>query len=357
MLWNARNGLLLVAWMACGQGVWADPRLLVDVTSQAQRVDVRLTHSAPLEGVSQRWMENPRRLEITIPKAEWSGKGTVPVDRGVIQKVQVQQVPGAVKVQVLTLGSPKMSWAGSADRKVWTLRISPTDMVSAGQLPGLPAENSAQSAKTSVARPVAAPSGKPPAGPSQVATKAPESVKPPEAVKPPESVKPPEAAKPPVARPEQKLISVKFQEQDLASALKSMAQAAGMQVEIGPGVEGKVTMAFTDTPLSKVLTSVLGRQENLYEYRIEGNRIRVFGDGGQAGSTLVVPVSPERGAYVSDYLSLQADKPVREVLDAVRKIAGGVELIPDERLNVLFVRGEEADLEKVRNLLRGVLVK
>ena len=60
---------------------------------------------------------------------------------------------------------------------------------------------------------------------------------------------------------------------------------------------------------------------------------------------------------VSDYFPLKADKSVREMAGAVQRLVSDVEVIQDDRLNVLFVRGDAADLEKVRNLLQNALAK
>lgn len=348
--------------LALSSPIWADPRLQVQVDSGGQHIDVKLSHAAVLQGVTQRWLQNPRRFEITIPKAEWQGKSLTPVDRGIVQKVQVQQGTGSVVIQIHSLGTPKMSWLGTPGQKAWTLRVSPTDMVASGQVPSLPG--------TSVASrpPVAQP--KPPVAqpkPPVAQPKPPEAQpKPPVAQpKPPvEQPKPPVAQpKPPVEqpkpaqRPEQRLITVNIVNQDLPSAIRQMAKAANMQAEVGPGVEGAVTVSFTEVPLARALTSVLGKQAKFYEYKIDGDRLQVFGDSSAGGTTLVTspPVNPAN--LTSDYFTLQPDKPVGEMLDAVRRVAGAVELFPDERLNVLFVRGDEAEVEKVRNLLRNILVK
>ncbi len=124
--------------LALSSPIWADPRLQVQVDSGGQHIDVKLSHAAVLQGVTQRWLQNPRRFEITIPKAEWQGKSLTPVDRGIVQKVQVQQGTGSVVIQIHSLGTPKMSWLGTPGQKAWTLRVSPTDMVASGQVPSLP---------------------------------------------------------------------------------------------------------------------------------------------------------------------------------------------------------------------------
>ena len=52
-------------------------------------------------------------------------------------------------------------------------------------------------------------------------------------------------------------VSVTALEAELGAALKKIAEAAGIEIEVGPGVEGTVTTAFTDEPLEKAIERVL----------------------------------------------------------------------------------------------------
>ncbi|MBS2040514.1 hypothetical protein JST97_36345 [bacterium] len=335
---------------------WADPKLGVDVHKSSERVELRLTQDRPFESVSQKWRENPHRLEITVPKVEWQGKAVSNIDRGVLQKVEVKPGTGSVTVTLFALQNPKMSWISSADKKTWTLRISSNEMASSSEPPRLPgASGTPASTATafSALPPVRSNPTPPRPNPRPVATNSNPTVPP----------------TPPPARNnvDQRTISVSFNNKELASAIREMAQAAGLEAQIGPEVKGKpVTETFKDVPLSQALTRVLGRQSELFEVKFEGNRVRVFGDNSGGGATLMpttntqpsVPETASRPAnIVSDYFPLKSDKSVREMAGAVQRLVSEVEVIQDERLNVLFVRGDAADLEKVRNLLQNALAK
>lgn len=334
---------------------WADPKLGVDVHKSSDRVELRLTQERPFENVTQKWRENPHRLEITVPKVEWQGKAVSNIDRGVLQKVEVKPASGSVTVTLYALQSPKMSWVGSSDKKSWTLRISSNEMASNSEPPRLPGASApASTAATAFSALPPVKSNTTPArpNPKPVANNLPPT---------------PPTPTPPRNNVDQRTISVSFTNKDLPSAIREMAQAAGLQAQVGPEVKGKpVTETFKDMPLSQALTRILGRQDELFEVKFEGNVVRVFGDGNGGGATLIPTVNPRPNVpenatrtvnIVSDYFPLKADKSVREMAGAVQRLVSDVEVIQDDRLNALFVRGDAADLEKVRNLLQNALAK
>ncbi|MBN9416230.1 MAG: hypothetical protein J0I12_12380 [Candidatus Eremiobacteraeota bacterium] len=340
---------------------WADPKLGVDVHKTSDRVEVKLSQDKPFENVTQKWRENPHRLEITVPKVEWQGKAVSNIDKGVLQKIEVKPGSGVVVVTVYALQSPKMSWVSSADKKNWTLRISAGEMAAGNEPPKLPAGGAVQGfASLPPVKPVATPS-----------RPAPRPTPPPVAHN--DVPARPAQPTPPTPAParnnvDQRIITISFVNKDLPVAIREMARAAGLEAEVGPEVKGKVTDTFTDVPLSQAITRVLGKQQDLYEMKIEGNRLRVFGDNSGAGATLVptVPVPPPVSTdntgtrtlkLVSDYFPLMPDKSAKDLVAAIRRAVADVEVIQDDRLNVLFVRGEAGDLEKVRNLLQNVLAK
>ena len=356
-----KSGLLLS--IALCPMAWADPKLGVDVHKSSDRVELRLTQDRPFENVSQKWRENPHRLEITIPKVEWQGKAVSNIDRGVLQKVEVKPGSGLVTVSIYALQNPKMSWVGSADKKSWTLRIFADEMASNNDAPKLPGAVAPVASKpvATPARPPVRPVGATPSRPVSANPSRPVSSVP---VRPPVNNVPTPTPGPVRNNADQRTISVAFVNKDLPAAIREMAQAAGLEADVGPGVKGTVTATFKDKPLSQVISNVLGKQQDLYEFKIEGNRLRVFGDNTGAGATLVPTVAPptvieppKSGKPVSDYFPLKADKPVKEMVAAIRRVVPEVEVIQDDRLNVLFVRGDASDLEKVRNLLQNVLAK
>lgn len=329
---------------------WADPKLGVDVHKASDKVELRLTQDRPFENVTQKWKEGPHRLEITIPKVEWQGKAVSNIDKGVLQKVEVKPGAGSVTVTLYALQSPKMVWVSSPDKKSWTLRISAGELASSSDTPKLPVPSTGFAALPAV-KPNPTPARP---NPRPVANNT-----------------PPARPLPPTPSPtrnnvDQRTISVSFVNKDLPAAIREMAQAAGLEAEVAPGVKGSVTATFKDTPLSQALTNVLGKQQDLYEVKIEGNRVRVFGDNSGAGATLVpTPAAPTPVSngetrslnLISDYFPLMADKSASQMVAAIRRAVSDVEIIHDDRLNVLFVRGEAGDLEKVRNLLQNVLAK
>ena len=346
-----RNHAGLLFAIALTGWAYADPKLGVDVHKTSDKVELRLSQDRPFENVTQKWRENPHRLEITIPKVEWQGKAVSNIDKGVLQKVEVKPGSGNVTVTIFALQNPKMSWTSSPDKKSWTLRISAGELASGSETPKLPVASAPASSGFAALPPVKPnPTGARP-NPRPVANS-----------------NPPVRPVPPTPRNniDQRTISVSFVNKDLPAAIREMASAAGLEADIGPGVKGTVTATFKDTPLSQALTNVLGKQQDLYEMKIEGNRVRVFGDNSGGGSTMVPTPAPQLPVsdsgtrplnLVSDYFPLMADKSAKDMVGAIRRAVSEVEVIHDDRLNVLFVRGEAGDLEKVRNLLQNVLAK
>ena len=331
---------------------WADPKLGVDVHKSSDRVELRLTQDKPFENVTQKWRENPHRLEITVPKVEWHGKAVSNIDRGVLQKVEVKPGSGTVTVTLFALQNPKMSWISSPDKKSWTLRISSNEMAAGNEPPKLPGAVAASPASAfSALSPV-----------KSTGTPARPNVR-------PVANRVPQVPPPTRNTADQRIISVSFNNKDLPSAIREMAQAAGLEVQIGPEVKGQpVTATFKDVPLSQALTRVLGSQKDLFEARFEGNVVRVFGDNSGSGATLMPGPAPgpqpnvtDSGTHplnmVSDYFPIKPDQSVRALASTIQRLVTDVEVIQDDRLNVLFVRGEAGDLEKVRNLLQNALAK
>ena len=327
--------------------LWAAPKLAVEVQRKGDRVEVVLTSPTPLAAptIQQRWKEGPHRFEVVVPKTEVARLSKA-IDRGVLQKIETDSSGDSALLRVIASGDPKMSWSASADRKVWTLSISTVDIAS-GKVPALPGGSLASAPVVS----------KPPARP----TPPPVSVRPPApraaenvATAPPQ----PQPQPQPQAQPQrldQRPITVSLQNKDLAVAIQEMARAAGLEAEVGPGVEGPVSVSFREVPLGLALTNLLGKQTKLIEYRIEGNKLKVFTDD-QGGATL--PAAPIRsGPTVSDYFPIVNEKKVAEVAQLVKRTVTQVDVHSDELLNVLFVEGAAADLAKVRELLQNVVVK
>ena len=327
----------------------ADPKLTLDVSKSADEVEIKLTSSEPLKTATQRWKENPHRLEISFPKAKVAAKSHS-LDRGVLQKLEVKSAAEAATLEVHALQNPKMRWSASSDQKIWTLKIRATDLAADNAPPALPV------AAAAPAKP--APGSKPP-----VAVHKPTPPKPKEFPS-----KTPADPTPAVVRVDQRPVTLQLDKKPLPLALRELAQAAGLEAEVAKGVEGTVTAKFDQVPLARALTQMLGQQEKLYEYKIVNNRLQVFGDDSNSGSTLTVQAdptpkntqvasAPPASALLSDYFPIRTEHSVREAQDAVRNQVAGVQVWSDERLNVLFVRGQASELAKVRELLASLLAK
>jgi hypothetical protein len=326
----------------------ADPKLTLEVSKSSDAVEVTLVSSEPIKAATQRWRENPHRLEIVIPKGKLSGK-THKLDRGVVQKLEAKSTAEAAVVELHALQNPKMRWTGSADGKEWTLKVLTTELASDSAPPALP-----------LARPA-----------SPVAAKPTPTSRPVVPTRPPVSLQSkPKGTQPAAPRPDQKPVTLTLEKKPLGQAIRELAQCAGMQADVGPGVEGTVTATFTDVPLARALTQILGQQEKLYEYKVVNNRLQVFGDSSGSGATMVVPsggqtnpssppltASQPTSALSSDYYPIRIEHSVKEAQEAVRAQFGGLQVWSDERLNVLFVRGQISELEKVRQLLASLLAK
>lgn len=338
-----RHVTILALTGAMSLPLWAAPKLAVEVQRKGDRVEVVLTSPTPLAApaIQQRWKEGPHRFEVVVPKTEVA-RLSKSIDRGVLQKIETDSSGDSALLRVVASGDPKMSWSASADRKVWTLSISTVD-IAAGKVPALPGGSLASAPVVS----------KPPARPSPP----PVSVRPP-APRAPENVATAPPQPQPQAQPQrldQRPITVSLQNKDLAVAIQEMARAAGLEAEVGPGVEGPVSVSFREVPLGLALTNLLGKQTKLIEYRIEGNKLKVFTDD-QGGAT--IPVAPTRsGPTVSDYFPIVNEKKVAEVAQLVKRTVTQVDVHSDELLNVLFVEGAAGDLAKVRELLQNVVVK
>lgn len=338
-----RHVTILALTGAMSLPLWAAPKLAVEVQRKGDRVEVVLTSPTPLAApaIQQRWKEGPHRFEVVVPKTEVA-RLSKSIDRGVLQKIETDSSGDSALLRVVASGDPKMSWSASADRKVWTLSISTVD-IAAGKVPALPGGSLASAPVVS----------KPPARPSPP----PVSVRPP-APRAPENVATAPPQPQPQAQPQrldQRPITVSLQNKDLAVAIQEMARAAGLEAEVGPGVEGPVSVSFREVPLGLALTNLLGKQTKLIEYRIESNKLKVFTDD-QGGAT--IPVAPTRsGPTVSDYFPIVNEKKVAEVAQLVKRTVTQVDVHSDELLNVLFVEGAAGDLAKVRELLQNVVVK
>jgi type II secretory pathway component GspD/PulD (secretin) len=161
---------------------------------------------------------------------------------------------------------------------------------------------------------------------------------------------------PVASNPSDRLVSLTYPGGDLAGALRALAKAAGIQAQIDPGVSGYVTESFTDMPLNQAVTSVLGRQTELYNYKITATALIVTAPSGSSGGATLHSTAATGTAQVSDYFPIKL-KPVADVYQAAHRAFPELTYQVDERLNVLFAEGDPAIMERLRKLLQNVSAK
>lgn len=394
---------------AAPAGSEVEPHVRVQVIVSSEQVEFSIVSNQPLAEPNFRKAGKAGRLELTLPHcALVSRAGKQALDRGVLQNVEVENINGGVLVGVSALSSPMSRATISPDHKsiLWTVMTN----VPGSGLPSVQVGSTAHShpvaaepvrpkphpAAVAPVKPIAIvapapppvvappPPSKPPAAP--VATPRPVAVAPKPAlpasrpvaapVAPPAPSRP--AAQPPVAvvaparpapvaptavvrpaapvNPGDRLVSLTYPSGDLAGALRALARAAGLQAQIDPGVKGSVTESFTEIPLNKAVSSILGKQTELYHYEITSSSLVVTASGDSAGGSTLHPNLPGNRGLVSDYFPIR-QKPVAEVYQAAHRAFPELTYQVDERLNVLFAEGEPSVMERLRKVLQGVSAK
>jgi len=83
-------------------------------------------------------------------------------------------------------------------------------------------------------------------------------------------------ATPAATEPAEAHVSITAQEADLRGVLMTIAQQAQLEVAIDDDVAGRVTAALDSVPLPAALATLISPTG--YEYQLEGNRLRVYGE-------------------------------------------------------------------------------
>lgn len=70
-------------------------------------------------------------------------------------------------------------------------------------------------------------------------------------------------------------VSLNFTNADIVPVLRILAKEAGMNIFIGPEVQGEVTVSLVNKPALGALGLILAMQERDYRYKVLGNTIVV----------------------------------------------------------------------------------
>ncbi len=131
------------------------------------------------------------------------------------------------------------------------------------------------------------------------------------------------------------LLSMEFRDADLKDVLRALGQENQLNIIVGEGVTGKVTLSFREVVFKEALEAIL-KVNNLVSFR-EGNIVRVikspFGEGETDLETRILPVS------YADAQETQAI--IKELLTN----KGSVSI--DVRTNSLIVRDDPGNIQKI----------
>ena len=346
----------------------AGQEVIVELYKASDKIEFKLSGKQPIKKLSLRWVQSPRRLRLTIPGAHLSSKsGRVPIDRGVIQWAEAVDSGDGVVIDLATLSNPRSRFSMTPDHRSVNWTASVNEIAKGDELPTLPSGLANAPAEAPRGRNVKPNDPKPALAVKPPIVK-PNDPKPALAVKPP-TVKPALAVKPTPTRPPvtvvkeipketvpkapkaaERLVSVSANG-DLRTALENLAKAAGLQAEIDPGVQGSVSMSFQDVPLNKAVSSILGQQATLYDYKITDKVLKVTSSDGPG-----VPVTVSNARMASEYFPIK-DKKAMDIVEAVRKAVPSLTYTVDERLNQILAEGEPSELERLRKLLQKVSIK
>nr|HPG30419.1 secretin N-terminal domain-containing protein [bacterium] len=137
------------------------------------------------------------------------------------------------------------------------------------------------------------------------------------------------------------LISLDLKEADLQNALRLLSQSAGMNIIASSDITGKVTVSLKNTPLIKVLDSIL--KVNGYAYIIDGNLIKVV----PANRLTSMPEPYQTKIYKIQYAAAdEINKPLKSIMSP----NGTVEVLPSS--NSIMLTDLREYLEKAESALK-----
>ncbi len=354
---------------------------VVDVSLRklGDKIEITVEGSAALNEPNWKWTGSPKRLRLSFKNTKLAYKAArMPLDVGVLQWIETIEDGGNLYIDLAASSAPKNSADINNSKTTLHWTISCNEMSSSEALPKLSqgvesAPKAAASkppkiqpqikptvAKTPATVASAKPSPQPKSTPEPAST--PKAAAPP--VVPPVATKPPvnntpapvktPAANPPSAKPADKIMTFTANG-SLKQVLETLAQNAGLKAEIDPAVDGSVTQGYKDMPLNRIVSSILGQQPVLYEYKLTDTTLTVSApSGGTGGVSVVTPQSGVGNRILkSEYFPIR-DKRAVDLMEVVRKAVPGPSYTLDERLNQILVEGEPAEIERVRKLLQAV---
>lgn len=148
-------------------------------------------------------------------------------------------------------------------------------------------------------------------------------------------------------------LSLKFSDADLQAVIFYLAEFAGLNVTLDPGVTGTVSVSWVDVPWDQALDLIL--KQNKMGYTIEGNILRVAPIGvltRESEEQRRLKDSQElSGAVITRIFKLSYSK-ASEVESLLRnRISDRAEILIDERTNTLIISEVEDRMQLLENLI------
>ncbi|MBP7652478.1 AMIN domain-containing protein, partial [Candidatus Dependentiae bacterium] len=137
------------------------------------------------------------------------------------------------------------------------------------------------------------------------------------------------------------LISLDLKEAELQNVLRLLSQSAGMNIIASSEITGKVTVSLKNTPLTKVLDSIL--KVNGYGYVIDGDLIKVV----PANRLSSMPEPYKTKIFKIQYAAAdEINKPVKSILSS----NGIVEVLPSS--NSIMITDLQEYLDKAESVVK-----
>ncbi|MEO0293083.1 MAG: secretin N-terminal domain-containing protein [candidate division WOR-3 bacterium] len=155
---------------------------------------------------------------------------------------------------------------------------------------------------------------------------------------------------PPIkTEPSQETVSMRLENADLATTLRSIAQVSGMNIIIGDEVKGTISVELNDVEWEKAMDLILKTKG--YTYIIENNVIRVGSPATFAKEREDIELSQplKRGIYVLEFTT---PKEVEGAVKSLLSKRGTVEI--DTRTNSIIVNDIPSKLEAVESLIKAL---
>ena len=166
-------------------------------------------------------------------------------------------------------------------------------------------------------------------------------------VKETETTETQEEVTPPTRVVKKKGISMEFENADMTTALRAIAEYAGMNIVIGDDVKGTVTLKLDNIYWEDALRLIL--QTKGYAYVIEGNVIRV-GTGKQFEAEREARELAEPMEQKVIVLEFTTAREIEKVIKNQLSKRGSMDI--DERTNSIIVKDIKSKVEQIESLIR-----